>query len=72
MPDGTTAYTRDGSFETNLNGQLTTAAGFPVQPAITIPPNATTFNVGSDGVVTITTQGTTAPTQIGALQTANS
>src|ERR1043165_4440396 len=40
MPDGTAAYTRDGSFQTNAQGQLVTSSGFPVQPAITIPPNA--------------------------------
>lgn len=40
MPDGTTAYTRDGSFQVDNNGQLVTASGYPVQPAITIPANA--------------------------------
>jgi flagellar basal-body rod protein FlgG len=71
MPDGTTAYTRDGSFQPNQNGQLVNAAGYPVQPAITIPPTATSFTVGADGTVTITTQGTTAPTQVGAIQIAS-
>ena len=37
MPDGTLAYTRDGSFQINAQGQLVTAAGYPVQPAITVP-----------------------------------
>src|SRR5512147_2405772 len=39
MPDGTTAYTRDGSFQADSNGQLVTSSGYAVQPAITIPPN---------------------------------
>ncbi len=37
MPDGTTAYTRDGSFQTNAQGQLVTSSGYQVKPAITIP-----------------------------------
>ena len=37
MPDGTTAYTRDGSFQSDQSGQLVTASGFPLQPAITLP-----------------------------------
>ena len=41
MPDGTTAYTRDGSFQTNAQGQLVTASGYPVSRTITIPQNAT-------------------------------
>lgn len=41
MPDGTTAYTRDGAFQLDGNGQLVTSSGYLVQPAITIPANAT-------------------------------
>ncbi len=70
MPDGTTAYTRDGSFQVNSNGQLVTASGYPVQPAITVPANAQSLTIGRDGVVTITTPNSTANTQIGALQLA--
>ena len=54
MPDGTTAYTRDGSFQTNAQGQLVTSSGYQVIPAITIPNNATSLTIGSDGVVSIT------------------
>jgi flagellar basal-body rod protein FlgG len=71
MPDGTTSYTRDGSFQTDQNGVMVTASGYPVQPQITIPANATSFTVGSDGIVTITTPGTTAATQIGTIQLAS-
>ncbi len=67
MPDGTTAYTRDGSFQLDQNGQLVTASGFPVQPAITIPANALSITVGQDGVVSVTQQGQTAPVQVGQL-----
>jgi len=67
MPDGTIAYTRDGSFQTDQNGQLVTNGGFPVQPAITIPANALSMTVSRDGVVSVTQQGQTAPVQVGQL-----
>lgn len=70
MPDGTTSYTRDGSFQTDSQGQLVTASGFPVQPAITIPANATTVTIGQDGTVSVTQAGVAAPVQIGSLQLA--
>jgi len=70
LPDGTTAYTRDGAFQTDSQGQLVTASGFPVQPAITIPATAQSFSVGRDGTVSVTTAGTTATTQIGSIQLA--
>jgi flagellar basal-body rod protein FlgG len=70
MPDGTTAYTRDGSFQTDNQGQLVTANGYVVQPAMTIPANATTVTVGMDGVVTITQAGVAAPVQVGSMQLA--
>jgi len=70
MPDGTTNYTRDGSFQTNSQGQLVTASGYPVQPAITIPAAAQSVTIGADGTVSITQQGSTATTQVGTLQLA--
>jgi len=71
MPDGTTAYTRDGSFQTDNNGQLVTSSGYVLQPPITVPSNALTMTVGRDGTVTVTTPGTVAPTQIGSIQLSN-
>jgi flagellar basal-body rod protein FlgG len=70
MPDGTTAYTRDGSFQMDNQGQLVTSSGYPIQPAITVPTNAQSLTVGRDGVVTVTLPGSTATTQIGAIQLA--
>ncbi|MDM0021338.1 flagellar basal-body rod protein FlgG [Variovorax saccharolyticus] len=70
MPDGTTSYTRDGSFQTDRDGQLVTASGFTIQPAITIPQNATSMTVGRDGIVSITQAGSTATVQVGQLQLA--
>ena len=70
LPDGTTAYSRDGSFQKDNQGQLVTASGYPVQPAITIPADALTVTISRDGVVSVTQPGTTATTQIGNLQLA--
>lgn len=70
MPDGTTAYTRDGSFQTDSQGQLVTASGFVVQPALTIPTNATNVTIARDGTVSVTQAGTALPVQIGSLQLA--
>lgn len=68
LPDGTNAYTRDGSFQTDSQGQLVTSSGFPIQPAITIPVDAQSLTIGRDGVVSVTLPGTATPTQIGNLQ----
>lgn len=67
LPDGTTAYTRDGSFQIDQNGQLVTASGYPIQPAITLPQDADKLTVGSDGLVSVTLAGQTAPQQVGQL-----
>ncbi|OJZ21190.1 MAG: flagellar basal-body rod protein FlgG [Thiobacillus sp. 65-29] len=70
MPDGTTAYTRDGSFQTDANGQLVTASGYAVQPAITVPADAQSLTIGRDGTVSVTTPASATPTVIGSLQLA--
>ena len=67
MADGTTAYTRDGSFQIDQNGQLVTSSGYPVQPAITLPQDADQLTVGKDGIVSVTVPGQTAPQQVGQL-----
>ena len=51
MPDGTTAYSRDGNFKINNTGQVVTASGFPIIPAITIPENTASVTFGQDGTV---------------------
>ncbi len=71
MPDGTIAYTRDGTFQRNAQGQLVTSSGYLVQPGITIPQGAQSVTIGSDGTVSVTLAGQSAPTQIGQLQLAN-
>jgi flagellar basal-body rod protein FlgG len=68
LPDGTLAYSRDGSFQLDNNGQMVTSTGYVLQPGITLPANVLSVNVGEDGVVSVTTQGASAPTQVGTLQ----
>jgi flagellar basal-body rod protein FlgG len=70
LPDGTTAYTRDGSLQKDNQGQVVTSSGYPLQPSITIPANALTVTISNDGVVSITQPGTAATTQIGTIQVA--
>jgi flagellar basal-body rod protein FlgG len=70
MPDGTTAYTRDGSFKEDANGSIVTADGYFVQPQITIPQNAISVSVGSDGTVTAQVPGSAQPQTLGQLQLA--
>src|ERR1700744_1296010 len=57
QPDGTIAYTRDGSFQTNAQGQLVNMNGYQVQPAITIPTGAQSITIGTDGVVSVQIAG---------------
>jgi flagellar basal-body rod protein FlgG len=54
MPDGTTMHTRDGSLQTNAEGQLVTSTGYLIEPSITIPNDATNVSIGKDGSVNIT------------------
>ena len=68
LPDGTTGYTRDGSFQVNAQGELVTSSGYTVQPSITIPDGAQSVTIGTDGVVSVQLAGQSAPTQIGSLQ----
>ncbi|MFT7774864.1 flagellar basal-body rod protein FlgG [Roseateles sp.] len=70
MPDGTTAYTRDGSFQLDANGQMVTSNGYTVLPGVTIPPNAQSLTIGNDGTVSVTLPGQAAPQSVGQLQLA--
>ncbi len=70
MPDGSTAYTRDGAFQVNADGELVTSNGDAVQPAITVPPDATSVTIAADGTVSVGVPGRAEPVQIGQLQIA--
>ncbi|MFN3919489.1 MAG: flagellar basal-body rod protein FlgG [Methylohalobius sp.] len=71
LPDGTLAYTRDGSFKLNSEGQLVTTSGYFLEPAITIPQGATNVTIGKDGIVSVSVPGDAAPQQVGQLQLAD-
>ncbi|HTV86131.1 MAG TPA: flagellar basal-body rod protein FlgG [Dyella sp.] len=71
LPDGTVAYTRDGSLHEDSTGQIVTADGYPLVPSITLPANVNSVTIGTDGTVSATSNGSTAPTQIGVIQLAN-
>jgi len=66
--DGTLAYTRDGSFELDSNGQLCTADGYLIQPQITVPQDATEIDITEDGNVSVTTGSDTTQTIVGTVQ----
>ncbi len=70
LPSGETAYTRAGSFHTDAQGNVVTADGNPLQPAITIPQSATTVTIAADGTVSVTVPGQTAAQQVGNIQLA--
>jgi flagellar basal-body rod protein FlgG len=68
-PDGNLAYTRDGSFQRNAEGELVTAGGYRVLPRIIIPEGAQSITVGGDGIVTVQLAGQPIPAQVGTLET---
>jgi flagellar basal-body rod protein FlgG len=68
LPDGNQAYTRDGTFQINADGELVTSSGYTVQPAITIPAGASGVMIGLDGVVSAIPPGQSDAVQIGTLQ----
>ena len=68
LPDGTNAYTRDGSFKVNAQGELVTSGGYRLQPAVSIPDGAQSVSIGTDGAVTVQLAGQAAPSQVGSLQ----
>jgi len=69
LPDGTTAYTRDGAFQMDPQGQLVTASGFALQPGITVPDGAQSVTIGQDGTVSVKLAGEAEPSQVGSLTT---
>ncbi|HLK57569.1 MAG TPA: flagellar basal-body rod protein FlgG [Chthonomonadaceae bacterium] len=68
LPDGTTAYTRNGSFAIDSTGKLVTSEGYEVQPPISIPTTNTGISISTNGEVMVTVPGSNTPTQAGKLQ----
>lgn len=71
LPDGSQAYTRDGSFKIDSEGRLVTASGYEVQPSITVPTGTTSITVSGDGVLQATVTGQVEPVTLGTLQIAD-
>jgi flagellar basal-body rod protein FlgG len=71
LPDGQVAFTRDGSFKVSDQGQMVTASGYTLQPGITIPANSQQISIASDGTVSVSQQGVTAPVEVGNIQISN-
>lgn len=70
LPSGQIGYTRAGGFQPDAQGNLVTANGDPLQPAINIPPSATNITIGKDGTVSVTLPGQTQAQQVGVIQLA--
>jgi len=68
LPDGTISYTRAGAFKKDNTGRIVTSDGFPVEPAITIPPDALNITISANGTVSVLQPGNTIPTEIGTIQ----
>lgn len=71
LPDGSTAYTRDGTFQINENGELVTTHGYRILPGITVPAETVNIDINQEGEVLATIQGQTATTNLGQLQMAD-
>ncbi len=71
MPDGRIAYTRDGAFKLDANGNLVTSDGYKLIPNITLPADTVQVSIGTDGTVSILEAGQTQMQQIGQIQLAN-
>ena len=71
MPDGRTAYSRDGSFERDATGQIVNSEGYTVEPGVVIPQNARSVSISADGTVEAFLDNDSTPTQLGQFQLAN-
>ena len=71
LPDGRVGYTRSGILSRNADGLLTTTSGYVVQPQIQIPPDATSINISSSGIVSVTAPGNDVAQEVGQLSLAN-
>jgi flagellar basal-body rod protein FlgG len=71
MPDGSVAYTRDGAFQTDSQGTIVTASGYPLIPNIQVPQNALVISISRDGLVNVTLPGNpNTVNQVGQIQLA--
>jgi len=71
LPDGSTAYTRNGSFKLDGNGSIVNSDGYQMLPQVNVPADATQISIGTDGTISVLQAGQTALTQIGQVELAN-
>jgi len=71
LPDGSAAYTRDGTFQMSQQGQLVTSGGYQLQPTLSIPENALSVTIGGDGTVSVRLPGSNDVSQVGTVQLAD-
>jgi len=71
LPDGQIAYTRDGQFQLNSNGDIVNPDGYLLEPNINVPENATNITIGKDGTVTAVTDDQQAPQNLGQITLVN-
>ena len=69
-PDGSTAYTRDGSFTLSEDGTLVTSGGYIVEPGIVVPQDSSMLAIGADGSVSVMQSGQSSPTDVGRIELA--
>ncbi|HHM02454.1 MAG TPA: flagellar basal-body rod protein FlgG [Caldithrix abyssi] len=68
MPDGTYAYTRDGSLNINAEGKIVTNSGLPIVPDINIPENSQSISISQNGVVSVMLNGEVEAQELGQLE----
>jgi len=71
LPNGSTAYTRDGTFQVSPTGEIVTADGYPLTPNITIPQDAISVSINTSGVVEATIPAQIDPSTLGQIQLAS-
>ncbi len=71
LPSGQTGYTRAGNLAVNADGQVVTADGYPIEPSVSVPPEATAIQITRDGIVEVTIAGQTTPQQLGQIELAS-
>ncbi|MGE4295034.1 MAG: flagellar basal-body rod protein FlgG [Campylobacterales bacterium] len=71
LPDGSTAYTRNGGFKLDANGTIVTADGYPLLPQVVVPADTTQLTIGTDGTISVMQAGQTQANQIGQFELAD-
>ncbi len=71
LPNGELAYTRNGAFKVNAEGQMVNAQGYQLTSNIALPPDAQVVSIAADGTVSVTIPGNTAPVELGQIEVAN-